>query len=308
MSYRSDIPQEGGASVRVNNFDVELRVSTFPTIYGERVSVRLFSAENNLKKIKDIGLSARITESYCKNILSNEGLILVSGPSGSGKTTTLYASILFINESSNNGRSIFTVEDPVENRLSGITQTSINPAAGLDFPKSLSGLLRHDPEVIMLGEVRDRKTAAIATEAALTGHLVLTTIHAPRAFSVPHRLFDMGIEPYGLAGSIRAILNQRLLRRVCSNCYPQKCNENVEENYAGCEMCSYTGFHDRVLIAEYLGASEKLHDAIMDKAPKSSFRKLIKEGNLSTLEEQAHQLVEDGFTTDQEINRVLVEE
>ena len=305
LSYRSDIPQEGGASGKTYAPGIELRISTFPTLHGERVAIRIFDPTGRDLSLEQLGFPAHVYSAMIAALSGTEGLVLLAGPCGAGKTTTLYAALRYILQACDHGRSIVTVEDPVENEIAGVTQTSVRPAVGLTFARSLRSLLRQDPEVIMVGEVRDTETAAITTEAALTGHLVLSTVHAGRAAMVPHRLLDMGTQPYALAGALRLVVAQRLVRLLCDKCkQPGPDNKNSCEPI-GCADCHGTGYQGRGLLAESLPASSALHEAIMAKAARDTFAHIAREGG-QDLEALACQRVEQGMTSEVEVRRVLV--
>lgn len=295
LTYRTDIPQEGSLSRSGRREKSDLRISTFPTLHGERVAFRFFNNEDNLIPLDELGFPAAILEAICGALIKTEGLNLITGPCGSGKTTTLYACLLAIQKTSQNGRSIVTIEDPVENTIEGTIQTSINPAVDLTFSKSLRSLLRQDPEVLMLGEIRDAETAAIAVESSLTGHLILSTLHAPGAAAVPHRLLDMGLEPYTLAGALRLIIAQRLLRALCPDC---------TEPEQGCDACSQTGYHGRVLLSECLPTSDMFHDGLMTRTSRDVFAAMVREAG-GDMEKHARALVADGITSESEVRRVL---
>ena len=313
LSYRTDIPQEGGISRRGPERDIELRIATFPTIGGERVAIRVFDSQKKCSGIDDLGLPKRQTAILAEAIAKPEGLILLAGPCGSGKTTSLYAALNQICERTSGQRSIVTVEDPVERRLGGVIQTQVNNAVGLNFARSLRSLLRQDPEVIMVGEIRDVETSGIVVEAALSGHLVLSTIHAARVVAIPHRLLDMGVEAYALAGAFSLAMAQRLVRVLCSKCkvpeknmdgdgVPRKCQVCFEA--AGCVECHGTGYLGRRIIAETLAASPELHDAIMERAPRLRFEE-IAAASAGQLDEAALELIKTGVTSVGELRRVL---
>jgi len=314
LSYRTDIPQEGGAPGATYGEGVQLRISTFPTLRGERVAVRIFDPAARREGLDDLGLTDPVKQSLENALVCPEGLILLCGPSGCGKTTTLYASLSHILMASSGGRAIVTVEDPIENELPGVTQTGIRPASGLTFANSLRSLLRQNPEVIMVGEVRDAETAGIVVEAALTGHLVLSTVHAPRAAVVPHRLLDMGVEPYALAGALSLVLAQRLVRLLCPECSrPARKDEmtGIRESArpgaripVGCDACLGTGYKGRTLLAERLSTSDALHDAIMVKAPRRRFFEIAHLDG-EDIESLAWQRVAEGRTSNEEVRRVL---
>ncbi len=314
LTYRTDIPQEGGASLRRDGVAFELRVSTFPTLHGERVAVRIFDPRATRGSLDELGLPAEVATRLDAALRAPDGLIVLAGPAGSGKTTTLYASLGHIGAVAGGGRSIVTVEDPVENRLAGVTQTAIRPAVGLTFATSLRSLLRQDPEVIMIGEMRDTETARIAVEATLTGHLVLSTLHAAAAATVPHRLLDMELEPYALAGTLRLVLAQRLVRALCDTC-KRPLNEKeaagisadapaVAHAATGCSACYGAGYRGRRLLVEYLDANDELHEAIMAKASRVRFA-AIAEGCGPRLPARGRALVREGITSAEEVRRVL---
>ncbi len=315
LTYRCNVPQEGSASGADYASDLDLRISTYPTLHGERVAIRLFDANPRLETLDGLGLSNRIEERISGALSSPQGMILLSGPSGSGKTTTLYACLNYIQDQSAGGRHIVTVEDPIENEISGVTQTAVNEGAGLTFASGLRSLLRQDPEVIMVGEIRDAETAHIAVEAALTGHLVLSTVHAPRASLVPHRLLDMGVETYTLASSLKLVLSQRLVRRLCSECKgplsqdKESLPPDVRDSAmtaTGCSDCQHTGYDGRILLAEMMEYSQSLHDAIIDRASREKFLQLTNQDN--DLTSMAWRLVSEGKTSAFEVQRVLGED
>lgn len=313
LTYRCNVPQEGGASGADYAPGLDLRISTFPTLHGERVAIRLFHTATHLEKLDQLGLSDAIETTLAACLCNPEGLILLSGPSGSGKTTTLYACLNYIQEQSAGGRHIVTVEDPIENEIEGVTQTAVNRSVDLTFAASLRSLLRQDPEVIMVGEIRDSETAHIAIEAALTGHLVLSTVHAPRAALVPHRLLDMSVEPYALAAALTLVLSQRLVRQLCPQCKHPASAEgknslppSVREQAMtadGCPECQHTGYRGRLLISELLETSQELHDAIMNRASRRQFLEIA--GQERDIVSMGWEMVQQGLTTGFEVRRVL---
>ena len=313
LTYKCNVPQEGGASGSDYASGLDLRISTFPTLHGERVAIRLFHSSTHLEELDQLGLSDAIETTLAASLGNPEGLILLSGPSGSGKTTTLYACLNYIREQSAGGRHIVTVEDPIENEIEGVTQTAVNRSVDLTFAASLRSLLRQDPEVIMVGEIRDSETAHIAIEAALTGHLVLSTVHAPRAALVPHRLLDMSVEPYALAAALTLVLSQRLVRQLCSNCRrPATAEEKdslpppVREEARvgeGCAECQHTGYRGRLLLSELLETSQALHDAIMQRASRREFLEIA--GQEHDIVSMGWDMVRQGLTTGFEVRRVL---
>ncbi len=304
LSYRSDIPQEGGASGNVYAPGIELRISTFPTLHGERVAIRIFDPAAHDMSLDQLGVPEDVYAAMISALAGTEGMVLLAGPCGAGKTTTLYAALRYILCACGHGRSIVTVEDPVENDIPGVTQTSVRPAVGLTFDRSLRSLLRQDPEVIMVGEVRDPETAAITTEAALTGHLVLSTVHAGRAAMVPHRLLDMGVEPYALAGALRLVVAQRLVRLLCNDCKQPDAKSDCGYEPVGCDACHNTGYRGRGLLAEGLSASGALHDAIMARASRGVFAQIARQHG-PDIEALAREQVKAGVTSNAETRRIL---
>ena len=275
LTYRIDIPQEGSIREAAGGYGVEMRVSTFPTIHGEKVvAPELLGALTNLLR-------------------ERTGAVLLTGPSGSGKTTTIYACLRHLVRAG--GRNIVTIEDPVEQALEGVSQSQARPGTEFDFARGLRSLVRQDPEVILIGEVRDPETAGIAVEAALTGHLVFSTLHAGSACGVIGRLLDMGVEPYLLTSGLRAILNQRLVRRRCPDCSTAE----------GCERCAGTGYRGRLLLAELLTLDAPLRQAILARSDTAMLEAVANSPGRQTLREAADRAVGDGLTTTQEIERVL---
>ena len=262
LTYRQDIPQEGRLADGQARFGLDMRVSTFPTIHGEKAAVRLFGSGANILDLEDVGLPAALLVELRDLFLQRTGAIFLTGPSGSGKTTTLYACLRHLLRESKGGRHIVTIEDPVEQVLEGISQAQARPGTEFDFARGLRSLLRQDPEIIMVGEVRDPETAHITVEAALTGHLVLSTLHAGSACGVISRLLDMGIETYLLTSGLKGILNQRLMRRLC-----QACRRSTEQGWeaVGCDRCLQTGYHGRMLLAELVTLDGPLRQAILDR-------------------------------------------
>lgn len=301
LTYRTDIPQEGRIrDLNGNGRQVEMRVSTFPTIHGEKVVVRLFTTGSDCRELEQLGLPDEIQANLERLLNERTGAVLLTGPSGSGKTTTIYACLRRILRTSSGGRHIVTIEDPVEQVIEGISQSQARPGTDFDFARGLRSLLRQDPEVIMIGEVRDRETAAITVEAALTGHLVFSTLHAGSACGVISRLLEMGIEPYLLTSSIKAILNQRLVRRACKSC---RAATNGHE--ATCLVCGGVGYRGRVLLAELLTITAPLRDAILARRDTAALEAVADQSGRSSLRAAAASAVRAGLTTDAEIVRVL---
>ncbi|CAN5130848.1 type II secretion system ATPase GspE [soil metagenome] len=289
LTYRLDIPQEGG--VRRDDGS-DLRISTFPTIHGEKAVVRFFMAKASLTRLDQLGLGASQCQQLANLLTERTGAILLTGPSGSGKTTTVYACLEHL-RSHQPGRQIVTIEDPVERTLEGVVQSQVRPGTEFDFARGLRSLLRQDPEVIAVGEIRDRDTAATATEAALTGHLLISTLHAGSAAGVVTRLLEMGLEPYLLTSSLRGILNQRLLRRFCDECHGQ-----------GCPQCANSGYRGRFLISEMVVPDAAFRQLILNRADTDTLAKQVVEGQ-TTLRAEAERAVKAGVTSTEEVVRVL---
>jgi type II secretory ATPase GspE/PulE/Tfp pilus assembly ATPase PilB-like protein len=296
LTYRVDVPQEGGIREAAGGYGVEMRVGTFPTIHGEKVVVRLFDTTGRLLDLDDLGLAPDLLRALTALLRERTGAVLLTGPSGSGKTTTIYACLRHLVRTGGRGRHLVTIEDPVEQVLEGVSQSQARPGTEFDFARGLRSLLRQDPEVIMIGEVRDPETAGIAVEAALTGHLVFSTLHAGSACGVIGRLLDMGVEPYLLTSGIRAILNQRLVRRLCPGCSGPP---------GGCEQCAGTRYRGRLLLAELLTLDAPLRQAILARSDTATLEAVAGRGERQTLREAAARAVADGLTTAEEIERVL---
>jgi type II secretory ATPase GspE/PulE/Tfp pilus assembly ATPase PilB-like protein len=293
LTYRVDIPQEGSIREPVGGAGVEMRVSTFPIIHGEKVVVRLFDPAGRLLDLDQLGVASDLLRDWTALLRERTGALLLTGPSGSGKTTTIYACLRAVVSAGPGGRHIVTIEDPVEQVLEGVSQSQARPGTEFDFARGLRSLLRQDPEVIMIGEVRDAETAGIAIEAALTGHLVLSTLHAGSACGVIGRLLDMGIEPYLLTSGLRAILNQRLVRRRCPACS------------AGCEECARTGYRGRLLLAELLMLDAPLRQAILARSDTAQLEAVASHSGRRALRAAGAEAVAAGLTTPAEIARVL---
>jgi type II secretory ATPase GspE/PulE/Tfp pilus assembly ATPase PilB-like protein len=299
LTYRVDIPQEGSIRGAVGGYGLEMRVSTFPTIHGEKVVVRLFDPSGRVLDLEDLGLDPDLLRAWTDLLRERTGALLLTGPSGSGKTTTIYACLRHLLRTGEGGRHLVTIEDPVEQVIEGVSQSQARPGTEFDFARGLRSLLRQDPEVIMIGEVRDPETAGIAVEAALTGHLVFSTLHAGSACGVIGRLLDMGVEPYLLTSGLRAILNQRLVRRLCAAC-SRGGGEPV-----GCDQCAKSGYRGRLLLAELLTLDSSLRQAILARSDTATLEAVASRSRGPTLREAAERAVSDGLTSRQEIERVL---
>jgi general secretion pathway protein E len=314
------LPQDGRFRIRTAGKDVDLRVSVLPTSHGERVVLRLLEKENRLLNLSEMGFSQDRLGIIQQLIQLSHGIILVTGPTGSGKTTTLYAALTHINAPDKN---IITVEDPVEYQLLGVGQMQVNPKINLTFAAGLRSILRQDPDVIMIGEIRDRETAEIAIHASLTGHLVFSTLHTNDAASAATRLIDMGIEPFLVASSVVAVLAQRLLRQVCSDCKQpyQPADEElirlgivpprVRPTFyrgAGCPACSQTGYRGRTGIFELLVLDDEIRRFIGSKADSASIRQAAMAKGMVTLKDEGAEKVFHGVTTTEELMRITQQE
>lgn len=320
--YRRDIPQDGHITKGFQENGVDLRVTTFPTIHGEKVVIRIFDSSQVLFDLGQLGFSPDTEEELRKLIFRPQGTILLTGPSSSGKTTTIYAALREISREKRDIANIVTIEDPVEYNLRTISQTQVNLSAGLTFARSLRSILRQDPEVIMLGEIRDAETANIAIQAGLTGHLVISTIHSGTASGVFARLIAMEIEPFLIASSISGVLAQRLVRVVCPKCkepyQPSKglmkalgLNEASSPSFfkgRGCPECSRTGYQGRIAITELLTVNEKFREAILKKSSTTALDKVAKEKGMRSLREDGLRKVEQEITTLEELQRVIISE
>ena len=294
LSYRQDIPQEGRI-IQVDSLEgIEVRVSTFPTIHGERVALRLFRRENRQFILEELGLEPGVLKNLKDAIGERTGAILFTGPGGSGKTTSIYSCLSHIAKTEKTRRHIVTLEDPVEQILEGVSQTQVSPSTGFDFSLGLRSLLRQDPEVILVGEMRDPETARVAIEAALSGHLLFSTLHAGSSCGVISRLLEMGIEPYLLTSSLRLILNQRLLRKNCP-----KCKGNA------CADCNNTGYQGRLLLLEAMVLNEDMRRAILNRADRTTLEEIFVNNGGITLVIHAIAVVKEGQTTREEVLRVL---
>jgi len=311
----SRVPQDGRFEYNFEAREIDVRVSTYPTIYGEAVVMRLLDKQAIILDMKDLGFNEANLKRFKTTITRPYGIILVTGPTGSGKTTTLYATLNTINTPE---RNIVTVEDPVEYELPGIRQSQINPKAGLVFANALRSMLRQDPDIILVGEVRDLETARVAIEAALTGHLVFSTLHTNDAVGALTRLTDMGVEPFLTSSSVAAVIAQRLVRKICDNCkVPVELPEDVYGSIEyfknrkvtfyqgkGCKSCRGTGYKGRTAILEILVMNDKLKELVLLKSSSVALRKEALATGMKTLREDGLLKVERGITTLDEVLRV----
>jgi type IV pilus assembly protein PilB len=313
------LPQDGNFNIRMDNRGFEVRVSTFPTIYGENVVLRILDQTSPLLTLEDLGFSEEILSQFKQLLRKTTGMILVTGPTGSGKTTTLYGSLNMINSVDKN---IITIEDPVEYRLSLIRQTQVNPKAGITFAAGLRSILRQDPDVIMVGEIRDLETAQIAIQAALTGHLVLSTLHTNDAPEAITRLLDIGVEPYLISSSVIGVLAQRLVRVICPHCkvsfpidemtlkelkgvIPKSEKSPTSFRGKGCKQCKQSAYLGRTGIYELLMVDQRIKRLITEKASPQEIRQIARETTgLKSLREDGLLKVLKGVTTRDEVDRV----
>ncbi len=292
LVYRNDLPQEGRISRELSGIGSPVRVATYPTARGERVALR-FQAGQTARDLGQLQLPTHVEKGLREAIARPDGVLLMTGPSGSGKTSTLYALLRHLCAQPEL-RSLVSVEDPIEDQLPGVIQTQINRAAGLDFPRALRSLLRQDPDVILIGEIRDRETASIALEAGLTGHLVASTVHAGTAPLVFARLLDMGVEAFVLTTAVRGVLAQRLVRRTCRSCDGQ-----------GCDGCNQSGFAGRLPIAAWLPLGTNLRTAVLARADGEALAAAALADGMRGLRDDAQRLLAAGETTSEEVERVL---
>jgi type IV pilus assembly protein PilB len=312
----SRTPQDGRSHIKMEGKEIELRISTFPTIYGENVVIRILDQSSALMGLEDLGFSNRMIRFYETLIKRPHGIILVTGPTGSGKTTTLYASLNSINSPEKN---IITIEDPVEYRLNLIRQTQINPKTGVTFATVIRSVLRQDPDVIMVGEIRDLETAQSAVSAASTGHLVFSTLHANDAPGALTRLMDIGVEPYLISSSVVGALAQRLVRTICPKCKERyepedkivkslrlaNAKDLVFYRGKGCKNCRQTGYRGRTALFEILAVDDPIRDLISQRAPSRMIRKVaIETQSMNTLLVDGLKKVIKGITSLDEVMRV----
>ncbi|MGF7186407.1 type IV pilus assembly protein PilB [Desulfitispora alkaliphila] len=310
-------PHDGRIQIKVAKKSIDLRISTLPTVYGEKVVIRILDKSDALFTIDQLGMQKSVQERFEKMLKQTFGIILITGPTGSGKTTTLYAALNSINEV---GVNTVTVEDPVEYMLEGINQVQVNTKAGLTFATGLRSILRQDPDIIMLGEIRDKETADIAVRAATTGHKVLSTLHTNDAASTITRLFDMGLEPYLVASSLAGVVAQRLVRRICPQC---KVRYNLEPESPwrtylsappeqevilykgeGCSYCNNTGYRGRIAIQEVMPITKEMRQEIALRVTSDILQSLAREAGMITLKEDGIQKSLEGITTVGEVIRV----
>ena len=293
------LPQDGRISLRIGGRAIDVRVSTLPSAHGERAVLRLLDKGDQRFTLETLGMSGDSLSAFDRLVRQPHGIVLVTGPTGSGKTTTLYASLGRIDTRTTN---VLTVEDPVEYELTGIGQTQVNPRIDLTFAKALRAILRQDPDVIMIGEIRDFETAQIAIQASLTGHLVLATLHTNDAPSAITRLTDMGVEPYLLSSSLLGVLAQRLVRLLCAQC--KRADAEGLYHPVGCDTCGQSGYKGRTGIYELMVADEKVRALIHARAAEDALQRAAHESGLRPMREDGRRLVAAGLTAPEEVLRV----
>ncbi len=310
------LPQDGAFSVKYEDRVIDLRVSTMPTIYGEKVVLRILDKGKIELNFRSIGFEAKQLETLESGFSRPYGLVIITGPTGSGKTTTLYAGISFLNNSKKN---IMTIEDPVEYKLTGVNQVQIRPEIGLTFASGLRAMLRQDPDIVMVGEIRDLETAQIAIRAALTGHLVLSTLHTNDAVGAIPRLITMGVEPYLVVSSLNLLLAQRLTRKLCQMCKePYELEKEVMSRYGihadllykakGCDKCSFLGYKGRIAIYETLLVSDTIKQMVLKGSSVEEIRQIAHKEGIVTMRETGMRKVEQGLTTIEEVLQATIEE
>ncbi len=308
------LPQDGRININTGIEDYDIRVSVLPTLFGEKIVLRILSKDATIIKIDNLGFTELELKRYKESIKNPNGIILISGPTGSGKTTTLYATLKLLNT---NDTNILTIEDPIEYTLEGINQVQLKESIGLDFARSLKTFLRQDPDIIMVGEIRDVATANMAVRASLTGHLVLSTIHTNSAWSTVSRLIDMGVPAFLIAATLKVSVAQRLVRKLCVHCKQvEKINQNqLPENFSlpdkitehykaiGCEKCFHTGYDGRKAIYEIIPITKELIDRI--KSNELEIDAYIETKNIATLKSNAIELIAKGITSIDEVYSLL---
>ena len=313
------VPQDGRISMKVGGKQLDLRVATLPTVHGEKVVIRVLDKSNALLRLEDLGFLEESYKQFAKSFKKPYGAILVTGPTGSGKSTTMYSTLNILNEEDKN---IITVEDPVEYRLAGVNQMQVNPKAGLTFAAALRSILRADPDIVLIGEVRDKETATIAIEAALTGHLVLTSLHTNDAPSAITRLTEMDVETFLVASAIDAVVAQRLARVLCERCKEPYAPEELELQQAGypewlwpeitqihrpvgCAACSNTGYRGRMGLYEVMPMTEEIERLTVERASAESIKTVAIQQGMITLRDDGLEKVRMGITSIEEVARVV---
>ncbi len=312
------LPHDGRAFINVDDRPIDLRVSSLPTYFGEKVVLRILDKSQVLVSLNQLGFLPDTLEQYEDLLQTPQGMILVTGPTGSGKSTTLYASLQYLKTDTKN---IVTVEDPIEYQVAGINQTQVHPRIGLTFASALRSILRQDPDIILVGEIRDLETAEMAFRAALTGHLVLSTLHTNDAPSAATRLVDMHVEPYLIASSVIGVLAQRLVRRICTRCReqtepteleleqlrltPEQASQITFYHGRGCEMCRNTGYYGRVAMYELMLMTNEIRESVTEGQTAAEIRELATAGGMHTLRSDGLRKIAAGTTTPQEVTNVI---
>src|SRR6266550_3000275 len=313
------VPQDGRISMKVGGRALDLRVATLPTVHGEKVVIRVLDKSNALLRLEDLGFLENAYDRFSESFRKPYGAILVTGPTGSGKSTTMYSTLNILNEESKN---IITVEDPVEYRLGGVNQIQVNPKAGLTFASALRSILRADPDIVLIGEIRDKETATIAIEAALTGHLVLSSLHTNDAPSAISRLVEMDVETFLVASAIDAVVAQRLARKLCERCrlayqpdeaelfaagYPEWLWPEISELYRanGCPACSNTGYRGRIGLYEVMQMTEEIERMTVERASSDAIRNVAVQQGMMTLRDDGLEKARMGITSLDEVARVV---
>jgi general secretion pathway protein E/type IV pilus assembly protein PilB len=306
------LPQDGRIKIRIEDAEVDIRVSVIPMLHGEALVLRLLRQNSTLLGMGQLGMDTRELDCFRRVLQMPHGIILVTGPTGSGKTSTLYTALHEINDAD---RKIITIEDPVEYQLLGVNQIQVSEKAGLTFARGLRSILPHDPDVILIGEIRDQETAQIAVQASLTGHLVFSTLHTNDAPGALTRLVDMGVEPYLVASSLEAVLAQRLVRVLCERCKQPDHSPTAEAFKAqvgipanttiyrsvGCQECRHTGFFGRHAIFEWMDSDNEIRQLILKNASSDLIRDAAQKGGMKTLADDGWRLVRMGITTVEEV-------
>ncbi len=309
------IPQDGRANITIRQKDIDLRMSTLPTLFGEKLIIRILDKDAQFLDKDSIGLGGHDAQWYDDLLRAKSGVVLIAGPTGSGKSSTMQTMIRQLNSRTVN---LISLEDPVEYQIKGVNQVQINDKVGMTFASGLRAILRQDPDIIAIGEIRDGETADIAMRAAITGHTVLSTIHTSDAAAAVDRLFDIGVEPYLIAGAVRGIMSQRLVRRICPHCREEYVPDQEEleqlglqgeRRYTfyrgrGCPMCFHTGYHGRTGVFEVLKITPSLRRAILERSTGEKLRELALESGYVPLEQNAVRLVLEGTTTAEEAVKV----
>lgn len=298
------MPQDGRIQLKISGKELDIRISTIPTLFGENIVIRILDKSNVVLDFDHLGFDLETLQQFKGVLSAPDGIFLVTGPTGCGKTTTLYTALNQINSIE---RKLVTVEDPVEYQLEGVNQIAVQPKIGLTFDKVLRSILRQDPDVIMVGEMRDTETARIAVQSALTGHLVLSTLHTNDAVTGITRLLDMGVEDYLVASTLNGVLAQRLLRRLCNHCKTKIKDVPGEYAACGCDECGHSGYKGRIAITEFLIINDEFRDLIVSRASRTALKQEAKTAGMQTLYESGLNLVKRGITSRTEVLKVASE-